>query len=198
MWAAALDCVAPSRCAGCGESGRVLCETCADAIDESPVPLIAGARAAFVYETEVRHVLHRGKFRDCRAGLRALAWMGAARLQPPPAAVMTPIPLSRRRAAERGYNQAEVIARALSDFHRVRLAALLTRTRDTPAQSSLDRPGRQANVAGAFAAKREAAGETVWLIDDVFTTGATTAAARRALLDVGAVRVEIAVLAAVL
>jgi predicted amidophosphoribosyltransferase len=183
-----LEVLAPSRCAGCERSGRVLCEDCVQAIEATPPPVIAGARAAFAYQAEVRRVLHHGKFRDCRSALRALAWMGAARLEPPPAAVVTAVPLSGRRAGERGYNQAQVVARGLADFHRVRIAGLLARIRDTPPQSLLDSPARQSNVAGAF----------VGLVDDVLTTGATAAAARQALLDAGAARVEIAVLAAVL
>jgi len=193
-----LEVLAPSRCAGCERSGRVLCEDCVQAIEATPPPVIAGARAAFAYQAEVRRVLHHGKFRDCRSALRALAWMGAARLEPPPAAGVTAGPLSGRRAGERGYNQAEVVARGLADFHRVRIAGLLARIRDTPPQSLLDSPARQSNVAGAFAASAHAAGATVWLVDDVLTTGATAAAARQALLDAGAARVEIAVLAAVL
>jgi ComF family protein len=195
---AALDCLAPSLCAGCGESGRVLCEACVRAIEAQPVPLLGGARAAFAYETEVRRILHHGKFRDCRAALRALAWMGAARLEAPELAVVTPVPLSRRRAVERGYNQAQVVALAVAQFHRLPLAPLLDRSRETAPQSRLDRTARQANVTGAFAALPAAGGATVWLIDDVLTTGATSRAAKDVLLGAGAAWVEIAVLAAVL
>jgi ComF family protein len=195
---AVLDALAPSRCAGCGDSGQVLCEACAAALEASPPPLVVGVRAAFVYDTEVRRILHHGKFRDCRAALRALAWLGAPRLTPPPRSVVVPVPLARRRLTERGYNQAGVVARAFADFHRLPTADLLARTRDTPAQSTLDRSTRQANVAGAFAASGRAMGATVWLVDDVMTTGATSQAARRALLDAGASGVEVAVLAAVL
>jgi ComF family protein len=194
----ALDCLAPSRCAGCGESGRVLCEECVRAIESQPVPLLGGARAAFLYETEVRRILHRGKFRDCRTALRALAGVGATRLEAPEGAVVTPLPLSRRRAAERGYNQAQVVARAVAEFHRLPLSPLLDRSRDTAPQSLLDRSARQANVSGAFAALPATRGATVWLIDDVLTTGATSRAAKEVLLGAGAARVEIAVLAAVL
>jgi ComF family protein len=194
----ALDCLAPSRCAGCGESGRALCEDCVTAIESQPAPLLGGARAAFAYETEVRRILHRGKFRDCRTALRALAWMGAARLEAPDGAVVTPVPLSARRAAERGYNQAQVVARAAAEFHRLPLSPLLERRRDTAPQSRLDRSARQANVSGAFAAFPATRGATVWLIDDVLTTGATSRAAKEVLLGAGAARVEIAVLAAVL
>jgi ComF family protein len=197
--AAALEGVAPTRCAGCGESGAPLCEECVAAIDATPAPLLGGARAAFVYGDEVRNVLHHGKFRDCRRALRALAWMGAVRLEPPcGGAVVAPIPLGRRRSAERGYNQAGVVAAALADFHRLPLSLLLERSRDTQPQSVLDRAARQANVDGAFTASTTSAGATVWLIDDVLTTGATCRAAGRVLLEAGAARVEIAVLAAVL
>ncbi len=193
-----LDALAPSRCAACGESGEVVCEACAAALEATPPPLLGGVRAAFAYEGEVREILHHGKFRDCRSALRALAWLGAARLRPPANALVVPVPLAGRRLAERGYNQAEVVAAAFADFHRLRLARLLARNRDTPPQSTLDRPSRQASVAGAFVATPAAQGSRVWLIDDVLTTGATTEAARGALVDAGANPVEVAVLAAVL
>jgi predicted amidophosphoribosyltransferase len=160
--------------------------------------LLPGARAAFAYEDEVRQVLHHGKFRDGRAALRALAWLGAARLSPPQNAVVVAVPLAGRRLAERGYNQAGVVAAAFAGFHRLPVADLLARTRETPPQSTLDRPARQASVAGAFTATSDATATRVWLIDDVLTTGATSNAATGALLQAGAASVEIAVLAAVL
>lgn len=195
---AALATLAPCRCAGCGDSGSALCEGCTVAIESTAQPILVGARAAFAYGDEVRAVLHEGKFRDGRSALRALAWLGAARLSPPAGAVVVPVPLSARRLAERGYNQAELVARAFAGFHRLPVRGLLRRTRDTAPQTSRDRPARQANVAGAFSATAGSVGATAWLVDDVLTTGATTAAARDALLAAGAVRVDVAVLAAVL
>lgn len=196
--AALLDVLAPPRCAACDRPGWALCETCVEAIDATATPLISGVRAAFRYSAEVRRVLHRGKFRDCRSALHTLAWMGAARLQAPPGSLVTAVPLSRRRAAERGYNQAAVVAKALAAFHSLRVAALLTRSRHTRPQSALDRSARLTNVAGAFTASPATLGATVWLVDDVLTTGATLASARQALLGAGAARVELAALAAVL
>ena len=195
---AVLDSLAPARCASCGDPGHGLCEACAAFLESAPPPLIAGARAAFVYDDEVRQILHHGKFRDCRTALRALAWLGASRLTPPDGAVVVPVPLSRRRLTERGYNQARVVAKSFADFHRLPIADLLERTRETPPQSTLDRCARQASVAGAFAAIAEVAGKRLWLVDDVLTTGATSNSARGALLDAGATHVEVAVLAAVL
>ncbi|MBJ7593916.1 MAG: ComF family protein [Candidatus Dormibacteraeota bacterium] len=197
---AVLDSLAPARCASCGDAGQVLCEACVAFLEVAPPPLIAGAgaRAAFVYDDEVRQVLHHGKFRDCRTALRALAWLGASRLTPPVGAMVVPVPLSRGRLAERGYNQARVVAGAFADFHGLPIADLLERTRETPPQSTLDRSARQASVAGAFAAICDVAGKRLWVVDDVLTTGATSNAARGALLDAGAAQVEVAVLAAVL
>ena len=192
-----LDALAPARCAGCGTAGAALCKECVGEIDDMVQPVLSGAVAAFEYADRVRRVMHHGKFRDCRSALRALAWLGAHRLEPPAEAVVTPVPLSPRRTRERGYNQADVVAQAFAAFHRLPIDPLLERVRDTPAQSTLDRAGRQANVAGVFTASPRAAGATVWLVDDVRTTGATTVAARDELLAAGAARVEIAVLAAV-
>ena len=195
-----LDALAPQRCAACGLPGRVLCEGCVEMLADKPLPFIAGGdRAAFEYDAEVRSVMHHGKFRDCRSALRALAWLGAERLEPPSGAVVTPVPLAGRRLKERGYNQAAVVAGAFAEVHRLPTAELVRRTRDSPPQSTLDRDARASNVAGAFAAPAgAAAGAVVWLVDDVRTTGATTAAAAQALRDAGAARVEVAVLAAVL
>lgn len=176
----------------------MLCSACVEAVTVAPPPVLRGARAAFAYRDEVRSIVHRGKFRDARGGLRALAWLGAARLEPPPGAVVAPVPLAARRVRERGYNQAEVVASAFATFHRLPLRSLLVRSRDTPAQSTLTRQARAANVAGAFGAVTAVAGASVWLVDDVLTTGATTASARATLLDAGAARVDVAVLAAVL
>ncbi len=108
------------------------------------------------------------------------------------------MPLAARRLAERGYNQAGVVASAFADFHHLDLAELLGRTRETPPQSTLDRAARLESVAGAFAARADLAATRVWLVDDVLTTGATSRAARGALLAGGAAHVEVAVLAAVL
>jgi predicted amidophosphoribosyltransferase len=72
---------------------------------------------------------------------------------------------------------------------------LLSRTRETPPQSSLSAPGRRANVEGAFAASAGARGRVLVLVDDVVTTGATLFAAARALRAAGALEVRGLVLA---
>ncbi len=104
--------------------------------------------------------------------------------------LVTHVPVHASRARTRGYDQAELIARAAARHLRLPYAPLLARERATTAQFDLDRGDRAANVAGAFVARlgRAAApvGRWVLLVDDVVTTGATLAACADALERAGA------------
>lgn len=106
---------------------------------------------------------------------------------------MVPVPLHRVREAERGFNQAAVIAEALARGHRIRLEqTLLVRARETAKhRAGMDAKDRARSVEGAFGMTRHelVAGRTVLLIDDVYTTGATVSACARTLKEAGAARV---------
>jgi predicted amidophosphoribosyltransferase len=161
------------------------------------------AYAAWEFEGIVRGVIHRGKYRSDREALvrlSALAWPRLAlRLAASPARPHVPVPLGQRRGAQRGYNQAEVIAVELARAARAPCVAALARLRDTSPQANRDEPARRANVAGAFEWRGPPlAAEPVNLIDDVYTTGATALAASAALAAAGASRVDVLVLAIVL
>lgn len=111
--------------------------------------------------------------------------------------LVVPMPLSRERLAERGFNQALLLARSL-DAGKAH-AGVLLRIRHTPAQTALDRRGRLANVAGAFAVEPSQAAslraKRVLLVDDVMTSGASVFGAAAALRQAGAAGVAAAVLA---
>ncbi|MGZ8284464.1 MAG: ComF family protein [Allosphingosinicella sp.] len=111
-------------------------------------------------------------------------------------ALLVPVPLHRWRIWKRGYNQAALIASALS--RRTGLPAgldLLSRTRATPPLRGLGRRERALAVRGAFKvpsqARNRLAGRPVLLVDDVYTSGATAAACARALKRSGAASVDV-------
>ena len=118
----------------------------------------------------------------------------------PAPALCLPTPLSAERLHERGYNQAWELARRLARALNCRAdPSLLLRVKDTPHQLALAPDQRAGNVRAAFAVeprrRAELAGATVTLVDDVMTTGATASEAARVLLQAGAARVHVWVVA---
>jgi ComF family protein len=109
--------------------------------------------------------------------------------------VVTAVPLHWRRRWERGYDQAELLARAVAATLDRPFRPLLARCRATPRQSEESRAARLRNLRGAFVARETLAGQHVLLVDDVVTTGATLEAAARALGRAGAGEVSAAAVA---
>jgi ComF family protein len=189
---------------------RPRCRRCALPVPESvsecgrclaaPPPLDA-CHAAVSYEYPWSALVAQYKFGG-QAGwahgfatlMRSAPWVEPA---VEAADLVLPMPLSRERLAERGFNQALLLARALAA--RKTDSALLLRVRHTPAQTALDRQGRLGNVAGAFAVEplraAQLKGKRVVLIDDVMTSGASLFTAAQALRQAGAAHITGLVLA---
>lgn len=111
--------------------------------------------------------------------------------------VVVPIPLSRRRTVERGFNQAELIGRIIARRRGLPIAPkALRKRREQEPQARLSAARRRRLVAAAFSAHEPTVwGRRVLLVDDVVTTGSTLRAASNALLDAGARDVRAAVVA---
>jgi ComF family protein len=142
-----------------------------------------------------------------RSALHALKYAGEQRLAVPlgealaarwrragaMGSLVVPVPVHASRRRERGYDQAELLARVAADRLGLPMNAALERTRATTPQYRLDRQRRAVNVADAFEVRPGAASavadQTVVLVDDVVTTGATLSASAAALLRAGAVAV---------
>jgi ComF family protein len=126
------------------------------------------------------------------AGVVAEAHSGALARVPGDAWVV-PVPLHWRRQWQRGYNQADALARGLARRLSLRPACPLRRVRATPPLARAGRTERAELLRGAFAVRRREAaalrGRAVILVDDILTTGATCGAAARALKRAGAARV---------
>jgi ComF family protein len=153
--------------------------------------------AAYLYAPPLVGVVKALKFGRAEHLGEALAQPLAALCAPaaPRLDVVTPVPLAWTRLLVRGYNQAEAIARPLAHALGLPCRRLLHR-RPRPRQALLSRAERRRNLRGAFMPRgRLPAGTRVLLVDDVMTTGATLAAAARALRRAGAVSVVATVVA---
>lgn len=148
-------------------------------------------RSVFRFEGAIRAAIHELKYRN----LRAIAPTLAAYLDrylvtcPMESDVVMPVPLHRTRLRERGYNQAELLARALARTRGVPLdARSLRRTGGEMSQvRTRDARERRANVVGAFTCTDASlSGKRILLIDDVCTTGATLEACAAQLRSAGA------------
>jgi ComF family protein len=101
--------------------------------------------------------------------------------------LVVPVPLHRRRLAERGFNQAEKIGEIVSKYLGVSLEDVVKRKRATRQQAKLGRSERLQNMQDAFVLKNNiVVGKNILLIDDVLTTGSTLNECAKVLRDSGA------------
>jgi ComF family protein len=160
------------------------------------------------YDRELRDLIHVLKFQQVRPAAAVLGRMLAeemARLEqtmPIGTLAVVPVPLHKRKQAQRGFNQAEVIASAaLKQLARPKrfdlCAGVLLRRRETGSQIGLTRHQRRENLRGAFAVcdPTRILNRDILLIDDVYTTGTTASECSRVLLRAGAARVWVATVA---
>jgi predicted amidophosphoribosyltransferase len=206
-----LDLLLPQRCVVCGCSGKQLCAGCRDELPRIEPPLctrcgapiawpvercrecagrrlgFASARAAVGYDAAARRLVHAWKERGLRRLAAEAAQLVAQRVPPPGADALTFVPADRERRLARGHNPAERLALELAAHWELPCLPLLERTRGGRQRGSSAAERR--TVRGAFRA-RGPVPRRVAVIDDVYTTGATAAAAASALRAAGAHRVE--------
>jgi ComF family protein len=151
----------------------------------------SSARSAVVAKTLVLEVIHRFKYsralwhenfladlllREAAPVLRGQQWDA-----------IVPVPLHPKKLREREFNQAEILARRLGAAVNLPVdEQILRRTVPTVTQTFLTRAQRAKNMDSAFAANEKLAGKKIIVVDDVFTTGATTSACAQALRAGGA------------
>ncbi|MFP6608528.1 MAG: phosphoribosyltransferase family protein [Myxococcota bacterium] len=193
----------PPRCGGClAWSSEPLCTQCRNALepdlDDTPIPHLDACLAAVAYAGEVREWIQRFKYP--RTGfsnldpipigiLQGLIVEAAQRAPGPPPELVVPVPLHAGRLRTRGFNPAALLTRSVAKATASRSAPrALRRIRSTPSQTGLDRAARRRNVAGAFICSLQPP-RTVWLVDDIVTTGATLSECARSLRHHGARRI---------
>ncbi|MET0145446.1 MAG: phosphoribosyltransferase family protein [Ilumatobacteraceae bacterium] len=185
-----------TRCAGCDEPGPPLCRTCRFALVSRPEPVTPGVLVAAPFTGRVRDVLLGFKYRNRRAIGGHLAGLLVNRLAASGERVdvVTWAPTSSRRRRERGFDQAEAVARHVARQLGVPCRRLLERSGDGRPQTGRGREGRL--HAPCFRAHPHVPAQRVMVVDDVVTTGATLAAADEALRRAGATAVVRAAVAA--
>ncbi|HWF43762.1 MAG TPA: phosphoribosyltransferase family protein [Candidatus Kapabacteria bacterium] len=154
------------------------------------------AAYTFVAESPVQSVVHAFKY----LGMPRLAiFLGQSigRLIPNRFDFIISVPLHRTRFAERGYNQAEMLAKGLAGERRL-VSQAIKRVRPTPSQTNLSIPERIENVRGAFALTRHSAqlkGKHILIVDDVMTTGSTLASVAETAIEAKPATISILTLA---
>ncbi len=214
IWAS-LDLVLPPRCQNCEHPGERLCAKCRAEIEYISEPVCqqcgypqsapttvhceqcrrvrfpgSGLRSLAFHVGPLRRAVHGLKYKHNPPLSEALALLISQRWPAifPIESILIPVPLASDRLRERGFNQAELLARHVGVRRRLPVwPTALRRVRSTESQVGKTALARQANMVGAFAADaRKARGRNFILIDDVCTTGATLGACVEALLESGA------------
>jgi ComF family protein len=222
IWTQFADLLFPPRCVGCSQIGDWLCDRCLERIPRVEPPFcprcgdrvsvtglcarcrtdplrIGYIRSAVYFQGVLRSAMHQFKYNGLTAladplgRLMALYWHD----HPMEVDLVVPVPLHPARRAERGFNQAALLARTFTRRVALPLAEdILIRQRETSPQVDLDAKERRENVRGAFHCSGEGAkGRRVLLVDDVCTTGATLEACAVALEKGGARHVQALTLA---
>lgn len=216
----ALDGLLPQECLLCGQAthGAPVCATCCAALPKTDdkrchrcaLPIAHGnlcgqclrkppafntSHAAFDYvfplDTLIKHFKYRQRF-----SLTAFFAGALASRLPPDIDLLLPVPMHRSRLAERGFNHAVEIAKALGKRCSIPYAPdWVDRIRPTPQLEGMTRKQRFSVLRKAFACNRPLEGRRIAVVDDVMTTGATLDALARCLKAAGATHVENLVIA---
>lgn len=197
------DLIFPKFCVTCGREGEWWCDQCL--VNSAIRPqgsrpanygqndnYLDGILAFFNYEEDQPVVRLLKQFKYHQAFEIGEIWRKIIATQAAALAMYTdftlvPVPLHARRKRERGFNQAEVLARIVSGlpgWTRYK-AGNLKRLRHTPRQAELSRVERLKNLTGAFAWLGASVPARVLLVDDVYTTGATMNECARVLKQAG-------------
>lgn len=203
-----LNLLFPEKCLGCKESGTLLCELCTQNMKTAERETARNILALFDYrEGVIKRALHALKYYKKKGLAEILGSVLYENMLEEISALKTfsigkpiiviPVPLSNSRYKERGYNQADLIAKGFMRNAPKELFELKTniiiKAKDTKAQARIkDRKERLRNISGAFAINRdmnEISGRTIIVIDDITTTGGTITEIIKLLKENGAKKV---------
>jgi len=180
--------------ARCERHDLDLCNAC---LKDLPLCQDAKIVAPFLYAPPIDRMILALKFGQDLKYARLLGKLLTEKLLlkyqnlPKPEAII-PIPLHKKRLAERGYNQALEIARYVGKEMQIRIDKnSCERTKNTLAQSSLSHKDRKNNISGAFVLRKKISVRHIAILDDVTTTGNTVAELSETLKSAGVERIDV-------
>ena len=209
-----VDWIFPRVCVGCGREGKYICRECEQKLTRPPAicpgcckPSLGGwvhgrcktewgmerLMVGLPYRGPVQKLLKKVKYGSAWEIVQALFEIWISRTENPELkerGVVTSVPMYRQKERERGFNQAEVLAKLLAENYKVPYLTILERKRETKPMFGLSRKERRENVGGAFRVINQQTNELtdkrIILVDDVWTTGATMRECTRVLKRAGA------------
>lgn len=200
----------PPKCVLCkrvlSKEETDLCKTCRENQPEYgahkiKLSFLAQWTGLWYYKDDVRTSILRYKFYGRRSYASAYGRLLAMKIQKEgwdDTDILTWIPISRQRKRSRGYDQSELLAKAMAEELGWELTPTLRKIRNTRPQSTMGgAPQRRANILGAYQVIDPdlVRDKRILLVDDIITTGATASEAARMLLTAGAKEVKLATLA---
>jgi len=154
----------------------------------APPPGVDTCVALLAYDDAGRELIARLKYRNARSALRWLVVSMATLVRSMPVDAVTWVPTTRARRRDRGFDQAELLARGVARELHVPCRRLLARAHGPP---QTGRTGPERRVGPSLSARAAAVPTRVLLVDDVITTGTTVTVAVRTLRAAGAARVSV-------
>jgi len=197
-----LNVIYPSKCIFCHKidfdnADKGICASCFEKLKvfdnnvcEKNFAVNSGF-SMFLYSSELREIIHKIKYKDFGYYAKAIgAKMGEFFVNQNLifADFIIPVPIHWIRKMQRGYNQAEIMAREVSKVSKIPISnCSLIRNRNTKPQFDLNKEMRIKNIEGAFVIKNfdELVGKDVLFIDDIYTTGTTLKECEKIVKSIG-------------
>ena len=182
-----LDILFPKKCLGCNKEGKYICKNCElfmlDLSEAWPLT------SFWEYNGIIKKAIHQIKYGGTYDMVREL--VNKKEFEIDKNTIITFVPMYIKKEKERGFNQAEIIAKELRKKTGLPVAKLLEKVKETSDQASLDREHRLTNLKNTFAIcdkpglYKPCLLQNILLVDDVYTTGATMEECRKVLYKAG-------------
>lgn len=186
-----LDILWPKMCLGCGREGAYICRDCEIFLSEVEITEVRPQSIMSVWEYEglMEKLILKIKYDGCYDIINELVALAFKKidLNLPKDAIITFVPMYKKKEKRRGFNQAELIAKKVGESTGKLVVRLLEKIKDNRSQMDLNVPARISNTRDVFrtASFKKNEVRSVLLVDDFYTTGATIAECVRILKSGG-------------